>query len=253
MSDESGTSYDSYAKFYDSWHDRWPENAKSCCVETLARIADGAEVLELGVGTGRIALPLAAAGLNVSGIDNSEGMLAKLRAKPGAERLRVVRGDFADVPMEGTFGLIFVVLSFGYLLTQAEQVRCFENVRRRLTPGGAFVIQTAMPGPGIFNGSGALDDIFDVPAEDTSQSDSVMLLCSKTDLLRQVIDQRVIVFAEAGPQVYAHRRRYVWPSELDLMARVAGLTLQARWGGWNQAPFTSKSPTQISVYKLAQG
>lgn len=249
MNDAAQTGYDAYAALYDSWHDRWPENSKAHCVDALARMAGGTDVLELGVGTGRIALPLSAKGVNVYGVDNSAGMLDKLREKPGAERLSVVRGDFADVPLEGPFGLIYVVMSFGYLLTADDQLRCFENVSQKLTRDGAFVIQTAVPGRSIFNGAGSLDDVFDVPSADDAETDSVMLLCSKTDLVRQVIDQRVIVLGEAVPRIYMHRRRYVWPSELDLMARVAGLKLHARWGGWNQEPFNSKSPTQISVYK----
>lgn len=249
MLNAAQTSYDSYATFYDSWHDRWPENSKAHCVETLERIAGGTDVLELAIGTGRIALPLSAKGVSVSGVDNSIGMLDRLREKPGAERLSVVCGDFADVPLQGPFGLIYVVMSFGYLLSADEQLRCFENVGSKLTRDGAFVIQTAVPGPSIFNGAGSLDDVFDVPSADGGETDSVMLLCSKTDVARQLIDQRVIVLGEAVPRIYTHRRRYVWPSELDLMARVAGLKLHARWGGWNQEPFNSKSRTQISVYK----
>ncbi|KKB61668.1 methyltransferase [Robbsia andropogonis] len=249
MLNAAPTSYDSYAAFYDSWHDRWPENSKADCVETLSRIAGGADVLELAIGTGRIALPLSAKGLNVYGVDNSTGMLDKLREKPGAERLSVVCGDFADVPLDGPFALIYVVMSFGYLLSAEEQLRCFENVSKKLTGDGAFVVQTAVPGPSIFNGAGSLDDVFDVPSADDSENDSVMLMCSKTDLVRQVIDQRVIVLGEAVPRIYTHRRRYVWPSELDLMARVAGMRLHTRWGGWNQEPFNAKSRTQISVYK----
>ncbi len=244
--------YDSYAEFYDTWHDRWPENSKMHCVEKLAEIAAGEAALELGIGTGRLGLPLAQKGVPVYGIDNSEPMLNKLRAKPGSENLSVVCGDFSGIPIEGVFGLIYTVLSFGYLLTQQEQVRCFVNARQKIKPGGAFVIQTAVPRPNIFNGSNQVDDIFDIPSEDGAELDAVMLLCSKTDTVRQLIDQRVIVLGEAAPKIYTHQRRYVWPSELDLMAQIAGFTLDARWGGWRQEPFTSKSPTQISVYRPAE-
>ncbi|GLU35611.1 class I SAM-dependent methyltransferase [Trinickia caryophylli] len=245
----SQTNYDAFAAFYDTWHDRWPENAKANCVETLSRLANGTDVLELAIGTGRIALPLSMRGLKVSGVDNSVRMLDKLREKPGAEQLSLVCGNFADIPVQGQFGLIYIVVSFGYLLNQKEQLRCLENVRAKLAPGGAFVIQTVVPGPEIFNGTGTLDDLFDVPSTAGGETDAVMLLCSKTDLVRQVIDQRVIVLGDDAPKIYTHQRRYVWPSELDMMARAAGLELESRWGSWTQEPFTQKSRSQISVYR----
>ena len=243
------TGYDAFAEFYDAWHDRWPQNSKANCVEALAQLAGGHPVLELAVGTGRIAIPLAETGLRVSGIDSSVRMLERLRAKPGAGQISCIQGDFADVPAEGPFGLVYVVFSFGYLLTQAEQLRCFGNVAARLAPGGYFVIQTAMPGAGIFNPQRQIESLFDVPAADSSDSDSVLLLSSKADLVRQLIDQRFIVLGEAGTKIYAHQRRYVWPAELDLMARCSGLTLHARWGGWQKEAFTDRSPTQISAYR----
>ncbi|MDX5629365.1 MULTISPECIES: class I SAM-dependent methyltransferase [unclassified Brenneria] len=247
MQDSAKTRYDSFAEFYDSWHDRWPANAKAYCVDTLAELANDQPVLELGVGTGRIALPLSLKGLHVSGVDNSIKMLDKLRAKPGGDRISTVCANFADVPVDGPFGLIYVVLSFGYLLTQEEQLGCFINASKKLTEDGSFVIQTVIPKSSIFNGAGSIDDLFDVPS--TDDAETVMLLGSKTNLERQVIDQRVIVLNETGTQVYSHKLRYVWPSELDLMARIAGLKLHARWSNWRREPFTSQSPSQISVYK----
>ena len=251
MENPARTEYSRVAEFYDTWHDRWPDSSKANCVEMLAEIADGKTVLELAVGTGRIALPLAMKGLRVFGIDNSAPMLEKLRTKPGADRLSVVLGDLAEVPLDGPFGLIYVVFSFGYLLTQEEQLRCIVNVGKKLTENGAFVIQTMTPGETIFDGSGGINDMLDVPSTDGQEADSIMLLGAKTDLVRQMIHQRVIVLNEAGSKIYPHTLRYVWPAELDLMARIAGLKLHARWGSWRRDAFTSKCRTQISVYKLA--
>lgn len=251
MDDPSDNNYDSFADVYDAWHDRWPANSKAHCVDALAKLADGQAALELAVGTGRVALPLSMQGLRVSGVDNSIKMIEKLRAKPGAERLSIVCGNYANVPLAGPFGLIYVLLSFGYLLTQAEQLRCFVNVSRKLTENGTFVIQTAMPGRTLFKRSSHIDT-FDIPSAAGVDLDSVMLVCSKTDMVRQAITQKVIVLGASGPKIYTHRLRYVWPSELDLMAQIAGLQLHARWDNWRQEPFTSKSPTNISVYKRAR-
>jgi hypothetical protein len=176
-------------------------------------------------------------------------MLERLHAKAGAERLTTVLGNFADVPLDGPFSLIYVVFSFGYLLTQEEQLRCFMNVSQKLAEGGSFVIQTALPGAGIFSESSRLDEVFDFPAADATASESVMLIYSKADRARQLIDQRFVVLGDSGQKIYRDKRRYVWPSELDLMARMAGLKLHARWGGWGEEPFTANSTTQVSIYR----
>jgi SAM-dependent methyltransferase len=238
-----------FAEFYDAWQDRRPQKYKTRCVETLVRLADGGPALELAIGTGRIALPLAAAGVRVSGVDNSAKMLERLHAKAGAEHLTSVLGNFADVPLDGPFSLIYVVLSFGYLLTQEEQLRCFMNASRKLSEGGSFVIQTALPGVGIFSDSSRLDEVFDIPATDATGSEPIMLIYSKADRSQQLIDQRFVVLGEAGQKIYRDKRRYVWPAELDLMARIAGLKLHARWGGWDEEPFTANSATQVSIYR----
>jgi len=240
-------SFDSFAEFYDSWHDRWPENAKAHCVDILAELSNNQKILELGVGTGRIALPLSQRGLSVSGVDNSINMLNKLRSKAGGENIFSVCGDFADTPIDGPFGLVYTVFSFGYLLTQEEQLRCFMNVREKLIRGGLFVIQTVIPKSSIFNNAGSIEDFFDVSS--TDDSETVMLVGSKTNLEQQTISQRVVVISGTETKVYSHNLRYVWPSELDLMARIAGLKLEARWGNWRKEKFTSQSSTQISVYK----
>ena len=244
------TDYDAVAHFYDAWHDRWPDNVKANCIDALEALAGGGEVLELGIGTGRLALPLSARGLHVSGVDSSTQMLERLRAKPGASRLSLRCGDFAQISLPGPFDLVYIVLSFGYLLTQEAQLRCFASVARVLAPAGVFVVQTVMPGSAIFNRGAGIEDVFDVPSPDgdSDGEDGVLLVSSKTDRLHQLIDQRVIVLSGLRTRIFQHRRRYVWPSELDLLARLAGLTLRERWGGWQREPFTASSPSQISIF-----
>ncbi|MBB4642992.1 MULTISPECIES: class I SAM-dependent DNA methyltransferase [Sphingomonadales] len=239
--------YDSYAEFYDSWQDHWSESVMNPCVDALAQIADGRPTLELAVGTGRIALPLSARGLEVSGVDLSEAMLERLKRKPGAEKLSLVLGDMADVPLEGPFGLIYCVASFNYLLTQDDQLRLFANAANRLASGGSLVIQTIIPNESIFSGDFRLNRMWDLPSGENEMA-SVQLMGVKGDLVSQVLEQRIIVIGER-PKVYHHRIRYVWPSELDLLARLAGLALQGRWSNWQEDAFVSTSRTVISEYR----
>lgn len=239
--------YDRMSVFYDSFHDRWPAQALQRCVQTLAELADGRTSLELGIGSGRIGLPLSQRGVPVAGIDNSPAMLDALRAKPGSEQLQLVCADFADMPLTGPFGLIYAVASFGYLLTQAEQLRCIINATRCLAPDGKLVIQTAVPGAEVFDSGGKVSQVIDVP-ETRGTGAAVMLVCSQPDPVQQRLDQRVVVLGEDGTRIFTERRRYVWPSELDLMARIAGLRLQVRWGDWGREPYGAHSRIQISVY-----
>ncbi|UXA58521.1 class I SAM-dependent methyltransferase [Xanthomonas prunicola] len=238
------------AAFYDSVHDRWPTQALQRCVQTLADLADGRASLELGIGSGRIALPLAHRGVPVTGIDNERAMLDALRAKPGSDQVQLICADFTDMPLSGPFGLIYAVNSFGCLLTQAEQLRCIVNAASCLAPNGMLVIQTAVPGAEVFDGSGKISQVLDMP-QTQSEGGAVMLVCSQPDPVKQRIDQRVVVLSEDGTRIFSEHRRYVWPSELDLMAQIAGLRLHARWGGWDREPYDARSRIQISVYVLA--
>ncbi|MXV06876.1 class I SAM-dependent methyltransferase [Xanthomonas sp. LMG 9002] len=241
------------AAIYDRFYDRWPDVVTQQCVGVLAELAAGRAALELGIGTGRLGLPLAHCDVPVTGIDNAPAMLEALRAKPGSERLQLVCADFADMPVSGPFGLIYAVAAFGYLLTQAEQLRCMINAARCLTPDGRLLIQTAVPGAEVFDGSGKVSQVLDVPDTDgdgdgDGDGAAVMLVCSQPDPLQQRIDQRVVVLGESGTRIFRERRRYVWPSELDLMAQIAGLRLEARWSDWARAPYHARSRIQISVY-----
>jgi SAM-dependent methyltransferase len=212
-------------------------------VAFLERLAGGGPVLELAIGTGRIAVPLAARGITVDGIDFSPAMVAKLRAKPGGEELSVTIGDFADVPVPGRYSLIFIVFNTLFnLLTQDDQVRCFENVATHLAEDGVFVIEAIVPSYLM-----RLRDDQYVDAEAIGV-DEVRLDVARHDPVAQRLDESHIVLTPAGVRLYPVVCRYAWPAELDLMARLAGLRLKDRWGGWNEEPFISSSRSHVSVY-----
>ncbi len=212
-------------------------------VALLAELADGGPALELAVGTGRVALPLAARGIRVDGIDLSPAMVAKLRAKPGGEDLSVTIGDFADVDVTGSYKLIFVVFNTLFnLLTQDEQVRCFVNVARRLTDGGVFVVEAYVP-TSLVRLRG--DQYVDAEAVGVSE---VRLDVARHDPVAQRLEENHVVLSPEGIRMFPVVQRYAWPAELDLMARIAGLERHERWSGWNREPFTATSDRHVSVY-----
>jgi SAM-dependent methyltransferase len=212
-------------------------------VDFLARLAGGGPVLELAVGTGRIALPLAATGVQVDGIDISQAMVDRLRAKPGGDQIAVTIGDFAAVPVAGKYSLIFVVFNTMFnLLTQDDQVRCFENVASHLTDDGVFVIETFVP---TFLYRLRNDQYVDAEA---IAIDEVRLDVGRHDPVTQTLDESHVSLSRDGVKVFPIVCRYAWPAELDLMARLAGLRLRERWGGWKNEPFVSTSERHVSVY-----
>jgi SAM-dependent methyltransferase len=216
---------------------------EAAAVAFLADLAGQGPVLELAIGAGRIALPLAAQGLRVDGIDISPAMVAQLRAKPGGAALTVTIGDFADVRAPGAYSLIYVVWNTLFnLLTQDDQVRCFENVARHLTDGGFFVVETYVP---TFLYRLRNDQYVDAEA---IQVDEVRLDLLRHDMTQQMIEESHVTLSAAGVHLNPVVQRYAWPAELDLMARIAGLRLHQRWGGWNREPFTAASSAHVSVY-----
>lgn len=225
-------------------YDDIPRGDEAEAVAFLADRARGGPALELAIGTGRIALPLAARGIRVDGIDLSAAMVARLRAKPGGDQFAVTMGDFAEVPVPGTYRLIYVVFNTLYnLLTQDDQVRCFENVAAHLDPDGRFVVEGALPGS-LFRRPGF--QYVDAEAIGVSE---VRLDVGRYDPVTQRLDEtHVHLTPEGGVRLYPVVTRSIWPSELDLMARIAGLRLQERWAGWNREPFTSASEMHVSVY-----
>ena len=242
MDDYADNTYgDRIAEVYDRRHG----GLDPLLVPVLAELARGGPALELGIGTGRVALPLQALGVRIAGVDASEAMVGKLRAKPGGRDLPVTFGSFAEVPVEGRFPLVYVVFNTIFaLLTQAEQVRCFASVARHLTADGVFVVEAFVPDPARFHGRQA------VRAVDVGQ-DAVGLEVTLVDPSLQLVTSQYTVIGPPGIRLYPVRIRYAWPSELDLMAQLAGLRLKARWAGWDRRPFTAESTTHVSVYKPA--
>jgi SAM-dependent methyltransferase len=243
VKDYDETTYgDRVADVYDTWYaDLDPGPAAT----TLAELAGGGRALELAIGTGRIALPLAERGVEVHGIDASEAMVARLRAKPGGERIPVTMGDFADVGVDGRYALVFVAFNtFFALLTQEDQVRCFANVAAHLDEGGAFVLEAFVPDLGRFSRNQRVDTT-------RVEADSVMLNVSIHDPVGQRVSSQHVVLDGGGVRLQPVAIRYAFPAELDLMARLAGLELRERWGGWSREPFTAASGNHVSVYAAA--
>jgi SAM-dependent methyltransferase len=228
------------AEVYDVVAQQGDEDAAVAFLEPLA---GSGPTLELAIGTGRIALPLAARGIRVDGIDISPHMVARLRAKPGGDRMSVTMGDFADVAVSGTYRLIFIVFnSLFNLLTQDDQVRCFENVAAHLTGDGSFVVEALTPS---FLHRLRNDQYVDAEAIEV---DEVRLDLLRHDAAKQMIEENHVSLSRTGLRFNPVVQRYAWPAELDLMARIAGLRLKERWGGWSREPFTSASLNCVSVY-----
>jgi SAM-dependent methyltransferase len=216
---------------------------ESAAVTFLAQLANGGPALELAIGAGRIAVPLAARGIQVDGIDISPAMLDQLRAKPGGDKISVTVGDFADVPVTGVYRLIFVVWNTLFnLLTQEDQVRCFQNVAAHLTADGSFVVETYVP---AFLYRLRNDQYVDA---EMIEVDEVQLDVLRHDAGTQMLEESHVSLSQAGIRLNPVVQRYAWPSELDLMARIAGLRLKERWGSWNRDPFNANSAIHVSVY-----
>ena len=239
MSDYTEATYgDTHAEIYDNWYASY----EPALVETLAELARGGPALELGIGTGRVALPLQASGVEVHGIDASPAMVAKLRSKPGGDTMPIRIGNFADVAIDGQFNLIYVVINtFFSLLSQEEQVRCFRNVSQHLTEKGIFVLEVFVPNMSFLS-AGQHVRVSGIT------TDRVSLHVSLHDLLEQRVKGQQIIITAAGVQLYPVEIRYAWPSELDLMAELAGLELRHRWSSWRREPVTNRSKNHISVY-----
>jgi SAM-dependent methyltransferase len=212
-------------------------------VDFLADLAGDGSALELGIGTGRIALPLAQRGIRVHGIDLSAAMVERLQAKPGAEQIGVTIGDFATTTVEGHFAVAYLVFNtIGNLTTQDEQVACFQNAAAHLQPGGCFVIEVGVP------------QLQRLPPGETVRPFAVTpthLGFDEYDVATQGLVSHHYTVVDGDLEVVSMPFRYVWPAELDLMARLAGMTLRERWSGWEREPFTSDSTRHVSVWEKA--
>jgi SAM-dependent methyltransferase len=212
-------------------------------VDLLAELAEKGRALELGIGTGRVALPLAAAGVAVEGIDASAAMVEKLREKPGGAAIPVSLGTFADVAVEGTFRLIYVPFTTLFALpSQEEQIRCLRNVAAHLDDGGWFVMDAWVPDPTRYRNHQAL-------AVNQVTADQVVLDATRHDPVTQTVTSSHIVLTEAGLRLYPVFARYAWPAELDAMALVAGLALVDRYADYDRRPFDASSPRHVSLYR----
>jgi SAM-dependent methyltransferase len=233
------------AKHYEA---RWPELFEPGVIDPVVRFLAGlagtGAALELGIGTGRIAIPLSRRGVRVHGIDLSPDMVAQLRAKAGTDDIGVTIGDFATTRVAGTFRLAYLVRNtITNLTTQDDQVACFRNVAAHLEPGGCFVIEVYIP------------QLQRLPPGETIHAFTVTpthLGFEEYDVASQIAFSHHYWVVDGQLETLSAPFRYVWPSELDLMARLAGMTLRERWSDWSRAPFTSDSRTHVSVWEKAE-
>ncbi len=233
------------ARYDESSADMFDPKVVGPVVDLLGELAGSGRALELGIGTGRIALPLAQRGVPVHGIELSKPMAARLRAKPGGDGIGVTIGDFATTRVDGSFSVAYLLFNtIMNLTTQAAQVACFRNVAAHLEPGGYFVIEVGVPGlrhlpPGDrFHAFHVSESRWGIDEYDVATQ-------GLTSHHFEVVDGRLERFSAPF--------RYVWPSELDLMAQIAGMTLRERWAGWKREPFTSDSESHVSVWEKPGG
>lgn len=243
MLDEDGYFGESVAASYDeSSAEMFDPRVVEPAVEVLAGLAGpGGRALELGIGTGRIALPLAARGVEVHGIDLSRAMVERLRAKPGGDAIGVTIGDFATTGVDGTFSVVYLVFNTIMNLTsQDAQVECFRNAAAHLEPGGCFVVEVGVP------------DLRRLPPGQDAvpfRVDGSRLGFDVYDIATQSVSSHHVTVEDGRGRYLSIPFRYVWPAELDLMARLAGMRLRERWDGWTREPFTSESRQHVSVWE----
>ena len=242
MQDDDGYFGERVAARYDeSSAEMFEPEAVDPVVDFLAELAGSGRALELGIGTGRIAVPLAQRGVPVHGIELSNTMAARLRAKPGAQEIGVTIGDFSTTTVDGTFSVAYLVYNtILNLTTQAKQVACFRNVAAHLEPGGCFVIEVLVP------------DLQRLPPGETSRpfnlSDEHVGL-DEYDVANQGLRSHHFTLVDGTWEYLTFPFRYAWPAEFDLMAELAGMRLRERWSGWKREPFTSDSRKHVSVWE----
>jgi SAM-dependent methyltransferase len=229
------------ARYDESSSEMFAPEAIEPAVDFLAALAGDGRALELAIGTGRIALPLAARGVEVHGIDLSQAMVAKLREKPGGEKIQVAIGDFATTRVDGPFSLAYLVFNtIQNLTSQAEQVACFRNVAAHLEPGGCFVIEVTVP------------DLRRLPPGETMHvfdASEGHWGIDEYDVANQGLVSHHFSLVDGAIERVSMPFRYVWPSELDLMAELVGMRLRERWSGWKREPFTGESRNHVSVWE----
>ncbi|MEU3352890.1 class I SAM-dependent methyltransferase [Streptomyces sp. NPDC037389] len=242
MLDEDGYFGENVANSYDETEaDMFRPEAVDPAVGMLAELAGDGPALELGIGTGRVALPLAGRGVPVHGIDMSRAMVARLRAKPGADDISVTIGDFATTRVAGTFAVVYLVFNtINNLTTQDAQVACFRNAAAHLRPGGCFVVEVGVP------------DLRRLPPGQSAvpfRIGPAGWAFDTYDVATQAMSSHYVTIVDGRAEHSFTPFRYVWPAELDLMARLAGLRLRDRWESWSRAPFTGESRRHVSVWE----
>jgi SAM-dependent methyltransferase len=237
---------DRVAGVYDEWYAELPFGGElATTVSFLRELAADGSALELGIGTGRVALPLREAGVDVHGIDASEAMVQRLRAKAGGADIQVTLGDFRDFSLGKRFRVVYVVFNtFFGLLSQDDQVSCMRAVARHLDDDGVFVMEAFMPDPARFDRGQRVSAI-------RVAQDAVALEVSKHDALAQRTDSQHVVLQPDGVRLYPVKIRYAYVSELDLMAKLAGMQLRERWADWDRTTLSSESPKHVSVWGVA--
>lgn len=229
---------DDYDELYEA---EWDTES---AVDRIAALADGGPVLELGIGTGRLALPLVARGLEVHGIDGSAEMVAKLRTKPGGDAIPVSIGDFSTVDAGSGFALVVLAVNTIFALPdQRAQVACFGNAARHLRPGGAFVVEAWIPDLAPFHRNRLV-------RQRVVQDDRVSIEAVRVDPVQQIMRTTQVVLATDTVRLYPANHRYAWPAELDLMAELSGLHRESRWADWTGTAIDEHSTAHVTVYRL---
>lgn len=228
-------------RYDDLYESEWEIDA---AVDRIVELAEGGKVLELGIGTGRLAIPVAVRGVEVHGVDASVEMVGVLRTKPGGEDLPVHIGDFANVDAGRQFSLVVLAANTIFALPdQQAQVACFANAARHLAPGGRFVVEAWVPDVGAFRHNRLV-------RPRVRRGDRISIESAELDPVEQMIRTTQAVFENGSVRLYPADHRYAWPAELDLMAQLAGFRREARWADWGGSPFTGESRAHVTVYRL---
>jgi SAM-dependent methyltransferase len=228
-------------QYDDLYRDEWETDA---AVDRIAELAGAGKVLELGIGTGRLATPLVARGVEVHGVDASADMVGKLRQKPGGDSIPVHIGDFSQVDAGREFSLVVLAVNTIFALPdQQAQVACFRNAARHLGAGGRFVVEAWVPDIGAFRHNRLV-------RPRVQRGDTISIETAEIDPVEQMIRTTQAVFSNGSVRLYPANHRYAWPAELDLMAELAGFGREARWADWSGAPFTGESRAHVTVYRL---
>ena len=250
MNESADTSREAERVYGEAWADDYDDIFDGVDERMIVRLVDLSgstrRALELAVGTGRVAIPLTERGVEISGIDVSEAMLARLAAKPGGEKVHVTLGDMVEVPVDGTFPLVYLVFNSLFAIsTQERQVRCFQNVADHLEPGGRFLVECFVPDVKRFDSENTRMAVSEI-GEDGAYAYEVAIHDPVHQAVRSL---HIRTDGDGADRVLPVTIRYAWPSELDLMARLAGLELESRWAWYDQRDFTETSTSSVSVYR----